>query len=97
MNFILILVNALLPILIQVGVMRLVKGVSGGDIFAFLLLLAYMAIHFFIVLIIFRKRKTQLKVSLIGLIIGIVVCIYLFNNHNNELEKVRRPHVEIGY
>jgi len=86
-----------MPIIVQVLIIRIVRGVSGGDIFAYLVVLSYLAIHTFIVVVILKKRKELIKVCFTGLMIGALICIFLFYNHNVQPEKTRKPHVEIGY
>lgn len=96
MYLLLSLINLILPIVVQALIIHVVKGVSGGDIFAYLVVLFYISVQYLIVSLIFKKNKLYFKVSVIGLLIGCLICVVVFYNYNNQLEKTRKPNVEIG-
>ncbi len=97
MKLILIVINALLPILVQSLIMHCVRNVSGGDIFSYLVVSFYLIIHSLIILLILRRRNELLKSCFLGIMLGFLICVYIFYNYNKELENTRNPHVEIGY
>ena len=94
MKVIFIIGNALLPIIIQLIVLKIIKGVSGGDLFDYLVMIFAIVLQGIIILFMFRNKKEYLKLSLIGILIGIIVCICLFYNYNLNIEKqwINEPH-----
>ena len=73
----------------------LLNDVSGGDLFLLILFVVSVAIHLFVLLIIYYRKRAELGSSMLGLLIGIAIMIasFLFINKKKEM---KRPEVEIG-